>query len=1059
MSAKQTTSDMTCCRCNRSGRCINCFCVKNGRPCQGCLPQRLGNCTNAMSPQHFAPEPTISPENPPNEANNCNTTTLDDANRCLSTDNASPSAPNLNVDPLVWPTPELQPPTFTWGECTGELFCGKINSAYNEVVHWRRNVFQVPSGSSGKTFVAELARLFHAYADCSSLESIAMKAISVMQTLLLQKPSRTSKSRDHVKHLQRRMDLWTKGDIDALLEEGRCIQKRLRNAIPPTSNEAIARKFRDLMLQGKVQSALRYLSQNTNGGVLKLEDLIPETTQDGETIHRTTKDILMEKHPQGKDPVASCLLEGEPEIANSITFDGLDAEAIKKAALHTHGAAGPSGLDAYAWRRLCSSFKGASTNLCEALASVGRRIATTSVNPDGLSAFVACRLIPLDKCPGVRPIGIGEVPRRIIAKAILQIIGYDVEEAAGSLQLCAGQDGGCEAAVHAMKKIFQTAETEAVLLVDATNAFNSLNRKAALHNISIICPSLAMALVNTYRAPVRLFITGSGEIASTEGTTQGDPLAMAMYAIAITPLIEQLRASCPEVYQVWYADDATGAATCSNLRSWWNELIDRGPSFGYNPNASKTYLVVKEEHEQEAKEAFAGTSVSITISGKRHLGAALGSKTFTEEYVKDKVQTWTKEITKLAEVAVSQPHAAYAAYTHGLSSHWTYLLRTIPDIEDLLLPLESAIHQHLIPALTGRPPCPSLERELLALPVRLGGLGLCNPAKSSLQSFQSSERITAPLVALIVSQEANCVMDPVTTTTLKNVVKKANRLRQNEQANSVYAQLTPDAKRCVDLAREKGSSSWLSVLPLEEHGFLLHKGEFRDALSLRYGWKPNNMPQACNCGVKFTVDHAMICHMGGFPTIRHNEIRDITATLLTEVCSNVSTEPALQPLSGERMSNLTANTDDGARADIRARGFWNASQDAFFDVRVFYPNASSNRSSDPSAAYRKHEQAKKREYGQRIREIEHGVFTPLVLSTTGGMGREATTFYRRLADMTASKRQQPYPTVMGWLRCRLSFASLRASIMCIRGSRSSLHRPIFGSDIALASSEGRVPPA
>ena len=101
---------------------------------------------------------------------------------------------------------------------------------------------------------------------------------------------------------------------------------------------------------------------------------------------------------------------------------------------------------------------------------------------------------------------------------------------------------------------------------------------------------------------------------------------------------------------------------------------------------------------------------------------------------------------------------------------------------------------------------------------------------------------------------------------------------------------------------------------------------------------------------------------------------------------------------------------------------------------------------------------KKREYGQRIREIEHGVFTPLVLSTTGGMGREATTFYRRLADMTALKRQQPYSTVMRWLRCRLSFASLRASIMCIRGSRSSLHRPVFGSDIALASCEGRVPP-
>ena len=191
-------------------------------------------------------------------------------------------------------------------------------------------------------------------------------------------------------------------------------------------------------------------------------------------------------------------------------------------------------------------------------------IATTSVNREGLSAFVASHLIPLDKCPGVRPIGVGEVQRRIITKAILKIIGGDVE-AAGPLQLCAGQDDGCEAAVYAMQSICHAPETEAVLLVDANNAFNSFNHKAALHNISIICPSLAQTLVNTYRAPVRLFITGSGEIASTEGTTQGDPLAMAMYALAITPLIDQLRASCPEVHQAWYANDATGASTCRGL--------------------------------------------------------------------------------------------------------------------------------------------------------------------------------------------------------------------------------------------------------------------------------------------------------------------------------------------------------------------------------------------------------------------------------------------------------------------------------------------------------------
>jgi hypothetical protein len=86
-----------------------------------------------------------------------------------------------------------------------------------------------------------------------------------------------------------------------------------------------------------------------------------------------------------------------------------------------------------------------------------------------------------------------------------------------------------------------------------------------------------------------------GEIASTERTTQGDPLAISMYAIAIAPLIDLLRESCPEVPQVWFADDATGAATCTGLRQWWNKLTEYGPSFGYHPNASKTYLMVKQE--------------------------------------------------------------------------------------------------------------------------------------------------------------------------------------------------------------------------------------------------------------------------------------------------------------------------------------------------------------------------------------------------------------------------------------------------------------------------------
>ena len=289
-------------------------------------------------------------------------------------------------------------------------------------------------------------------------------------------------------------------------------------------------------------------------------------------------------------------------------------------------------------------------------------------------------------------------------------------------------------------------------------------------------------------------------------------------------------------------------------------------------------------------------------------------------------------------------------------------------------------------------------------------------------------------------------------------IRVSNRQHSEDQANAIYSQLMPQLKRCVDLAKERGASSLLSVLPLSEQGFHLHKGEFRDALCLHYGWTLSNTPRLCNCGKAFTIDHTMVCHMGGFPMIRHNEISDLTASLLTEVCSNVAIEPHLQPLSGETFRLASTNTDDGARLDVRARGYWNARQDTFFDVRVFHPNAPSNRSRSLPAIYKKHEDEKKRAYGQRVLEIEHAVFTPLVLSTSGGMGRETQTFYKRLADLLSLTRDMPYSSLMGWLRCKLSFAILRSAIMCIRGSRSSRHRAIHeSSDIALVCSEGYVP--
>jgi len=100
-----------------------------------------------------------------------------------------------------------------------------------------------------------------------------------------------------------------------------------------------------------------------------------------------------------------------------------------------------------------------------------------------LSSLLACRLIALDKHPGIRPIGIGDTARRIIAKAVLYVVRPDVQEASGCIQLCGGQIAGIEAMVHAVRKAFKSEESIALLLADASNVFNSLNRQVALHNI------------------------------------------------------------------------------------------------------------------------------------------------------------------------------------------------------------------------------------------------------------------------------------------------------------------------------------------------------------------------------------------------------------------------------------------------------------------------------------------------------------------------------------------------------------------------------------------------
>ena len=220
---------------------------------------------------------------------------------------------------------------------------------------------------------------------------------------------------------------------------------------------------------------------------------------------------------------------------------------------------------------------------------MSRKLCSTNEDSNSFEAFLACTVIPLDKNLGLRSIRIGEVLSQIIGKSITSVTKEEIMASVGLLQVCAGNEADCEALVNAMKNIFEHEKSaEAVLLVDASNAFNSVNRKLFLHNINVICLVLATFVDNCNSSDSRLFLAGGGEIESKEGTTQGEPVAMATYAIATIPLLLMLLDFLEKEHlstkSAAYADNITAEGKLSKLRRWWDKLCELGPKFGYYPN-------------------------------------------------------------------------------------------------------------------------------------------------------------------------------------------------------------------------------------------------------------------------------------------------------------------------------------------------------------------------------------------------------------------------------------------------------------------------------------------
>ena len=202
------------------------------------------------------------------------------------------------------------------------------------------------------------------------------------------------------------------------------------------------------------------------------------------------------------------------------------------------------------------------------------------------------------------------------------------------------------------------------------------------------------------------------------------------------------------------------------------------------------------------------------------------------------------ELKKLAVFAQTQPQAAYSAYVTGLRGRWAFLCRAMKVPEPMFQPLEDIVKSELIPALTCRASPGDTLRRLLALPCRLGGLGLINPV-SLCQQYESSVWMTNPLSRIILSRDGS-IGDSVV------LIRSAKRDAKKTESDAISGSASESLRHVIDVAKEKG--------------FI--KGrlrEFWDGLCLRYGWTPARVPSHCSCGQEATVAHSLSCPYGGPP--------------------------------------------------------------------------------------------------------------------------------------------------------------------------------------------------